>query len=106
VPARVTRRLEHRERAILETAEECARVIDSHGLDLPGQVVLAFLDEGLGHRRDLGDRAVEPERRVDVVRQKVAGDAAARDGDVETPESLAALRQILQIVQSCGNFAR
>ena len=96
VPARVARRFERRERSVLEAAQERARVVDADRLDLAGQVVLALLDEGLGHRRDLGDRTVQPQRRVDVVRQQVAGDAAARDVDVETPESFAALRQILR----------
>ena len=64
------------------------------GLDLAGQVVLALLDERLGHRRDFGDRPVQPQRRVDVVREQVAGDAAAGDGDVEAPQAFAALRQV------------
>ena len=63
-------------------------------LDLAGEVVLALLDERLGHGRDFGDRAVQPQRRVDVVREQIAGHAAARDGDVEAPEPFAALRQV------------
>ncbi len=95
VPARVARRLERRERSVLEPAQERARVVDPDGLDLAGQVVLALLDERLGHRRDLGDRAVQPERGVDAVREQIAGDAAAGDLHVEAPQALAALRQVL-----------
>ena len=65
-------------------------------LDLAGEVVLAFLDERFGHRRHFGDRPVQPHRGVDVVREQIAGDAAAGDRDVEAPEPFAALRQILR----------
>ena len=42
------------------------------------------------------DRAVQPERGVDAVREQIAGDAAAGDADVEAPQALAALRQVLR----------
>ena len=41
-----------------------------------------------------GDVAVEPERRVDAVRQQVAGDSRAGRGGIEPPEARAALRQV------------
>ena len=96
VPARVARRLERRERTVLEPAEKRARVVDADRLHLAGQRVLALLDERFGHRGHLRDRPVQPQRRVDVVREQIAGDAAARDRDVEAPQPLAALRQILR----------
>ena len=64
------------------------------GSTLAGQRVLPLLDEGLGHRGDFGDRAVQPERGVDAVRQQIAGDAAAGDVDVQPPQPFAALRQV------------
>ena len=85
-----------RQRAVREPAQERAGIVDADRLDLAGQGVLPLLDEGLGHRRDFGDRAVQPERRVDAVRQQIAGDAAAGDADVQPPQPLAALRQVLR----------
>ena len=61
---------------------------------LPGEVVLALLDERLGHGRDVVDAAVEPEGRVDAVGEQVAGDAAAGRVHIEPPQPGAALRQV------------
>ena len=94
VPARVARRLEERERSVLKPSHERARIVDADRLDLAGEIVLALLDEGLGHRRHRRERSVQPQRRVDAVREQIAGDAAAGDGGVEAPEPLADLRQI------------
>ena len=52
VAARVARRLEQRQRSVLEPAQERARIVDPDRLDLSGQRVRALLDEGLGHRGD------------------------------------------------------
>ena len=49
---------------------------------------MALLDEGFGHAADRVDAAVEPHRRIDAVRQQVAGDAAAGNADIEPPEAL------------------
>ena len=64
------------------------------GLHLAGLGVLALLDEGLGHRGEVADRAVDPDRRVDAVGEEVAGDAGARRLDVEPPGAGAALRHV------------
>ena len=61
---------------------------------LPVSVVLAFLDERLGHRGDVVDAAVEPDGRVDAVGEQVAGHAAAGRRGVEPPQAGAALRQV------------
>src|SRR5579859_6565424 len=63
--------------AVGEAAEECAGVVDLDWLDVAGEVVFAFFDEGLGHGGDFGDGAVEPKGHVDVVGEEIAGDAAA-----------------------------
>ena len=94
VPARVARRLEGRERSVLEPGQKRARIVDADRLHLAGQVVLALLDERLGHRGHFRDRTVQPHRGIDVVREEIAGDAAARDRDVEPPQPFAALRQV------------
>ena len=60
VTARIARRFEERERAVLEPAEECTRVVDADRLDAAGERMLALLDERLGHRRDAGERTVQP----------------------------------------------
>ena len=52
VAAGVAGRLEQAERAVVEAAEERAGVVDADLLDLAGEVVLALLDERLGHRAD------------------------------------------------------
>ena len=49
VAAGVARRFERGQRAVAEAAQEGAGVVDADLLDLAGQVVLALLDEGLGH---------------------------------------------------------
>ena len=94
VAAGVAGRLEEAERAVLEPAEERAGVVDLDRLDLAGQVVLALLDERLGHGGDGGDGAVEPEGRVDAVGQQVAGDARAGGRGVEPPERGAPLGEV------------
>ena len=94
VPARIPCRLERRERSVLEARQKCARIVDPHRLDLAREVVFALLDERLRHRAHFRDRTVQPHRRVDVVRQQIAGDAASRDRDVEPPQPFAALRQV------------
>ena len=68
--------------------------------------VLALLDERLGHGGDPVDAAVEPEGGVDAVREQVAGHAAAGRLHVQPPQAGAALRQFLEMVQSCRNLAR
>ena len=73
---------------------EEAGVVDGDGLLLAGQLVFAFLDEGLGHGGDLVDTAVEPHRGIDAVREQVACDARARRLRIQTPQRRAALRQI------------
>ena len=78
VPSRVAGGLERGERAVAEPRQEGARIVDADRLDLPSQVVLARLDERLGHRRDLVDRPIEPQRRIDTVREQIARHAAAR----------------------------
>src|SRR5688572_24560568 len=75
-------------------AVEDARVVDADLLDLAAQVVFPLLDEGLGHRADVLDAAVEPERGVDTVRQQIAGDSGACDLHVKPPEARATLREI------------
>jgi hypothetical protein len=75
------------------------------GSTLPVRLCFRSLTNGLGHRRDLGDRAVQPQRGVDVVREQIAGDAAAGDGDVEPPQAFAALRQVARdrpVLQELG----
>ena len=94
VAAGVAGRFEEAERAVLEVAEEGAGVVDADLLDLAGEVVLAFLDERLGHGADVLDAAVEPEGGVDAVGEQIAGDAAAGGGDIEPPQAGAALRQV------------
>src|SRR4051812_8781679 len=94
VPAGVAGRLEQTERAVLEPAEERAGVVDADWLDLARKVVLALLDERLGHRRNGGDAPVQPDRRVDAMGEQVAGHARAGRGDVEPPEPGAPLRQV------------
>src|SRR5438128_11469122 len=61
VAAGVARRFKEAERAVREAAEEGAGVVDADLLDLAGELVLALLDEGLGHGVDVGDGAVKPE---------------------------------------------
>src|SRR5579863_990940 len=77
--SRVTRRFQRRERSVLKPPETRAGVIDLDRFNAPGQVMLALLDERFRHRRHLRKRTVQPQRRIDAVRQQVAGDAAARD---------------------------
>jgi len=94
VSASIPRRLEQSERAVVEVAQERTSIVDADFLDLARCGVRSFLDEGLGHRRDVGDSAVEPDRRVDAVRQQVARYAAAGRRDVQSPQPVAASRPV------------
>src|SRR5215468_5671925 len=58
--SRVAGRFESGQRAILKLAQKRAGIIDPDRFYSSCQVVLAFLDEGLGHGRDGGDRAIQP----------------------------------------------
>ena len=107
VAARVTGGFKGRQRAVAEAGQESAGVVDAHLFHFAGELVFAFLDEGLGHGGDGVDAAVEPDGGVDAVREQIAGDAAARDFRIQAPEAGAALRKIgVEIVQSCRNLAR
>ena len=86
--------LEQAQRAVLEPRHDHARVVDPDRLELAGFLVPALLHEGLGLGDHARDRPVQPERRVDAVREQVAGDARARGLGFEPPERRAALGQI------------
>ena len=75
VAARVARRFKRRQRSVREPREKSAGVIDADLLDFAGEVVLALSDKRFRHGVDFVDGAVKPHRRVDAVREKVAGDA-------------------------------
>ena len=94
--AGVSRRLEHRQRSVLESRQHRAGIVDPDRLDLAREIVLPFLDEGLRHRGDFRDRAVQPQRGVDAMREQIARHAAAGDLHIEPPEPFAALRQLLR----------
>ena len=57
VPARVPRRLERRQRSVLEPGQKRTRIVDTDRFDLSSQRVLPLLDERLGHRGHLGRSA-------------------------------------------------
>ena len=81
--------------AVFETGEEGAGVVDGDGVPLAGFLVNAFLDEGFGHGGDADNVAIDPAGAVDVVGEKVAGDAGAGCRCVKTPEGFAALGEFL-----------
>src|ERR1043165_650850 len=91
VAAGVTSRFKRGEGAVLEAGEKRAGVVDTHLLDLAGEVVLAFFDEGLGHRAHFVDGPVHPDGRIDAMRQQIAGHARPSRLQVQTPEGGAAL---------------
>src|SRR5581483_9839876 len=94
------------ERSVVEPGQEQRGVVDADRLDLAGDAVHALLDESFGNRADLVDAAVQPHRGVDAMGEKVAGDAAARDANVEAPEPRPSLRQFLgdrPILQEFGS---
>ncbi len=59
--------LKESQRTVLEMAEEGACVIDADRLLLARLCVHSFFDKRLGHRREIGDRSVKPNRRVDTM---------------------------------------
>ena len=61
VAARVAGGFEGGERAVLETRQESAGVVDADLLHFAGEVVFAFFDERFGHGGDVVDAAVEPD---------------------------------------------
>ena len=96
VTARVTRRFERRQRAVAEARQERAGVVDLDLFDLAGEVVLAFLDEGLGHG---GDRLIGPLSHIAVSMQCASRSPVTplpATLGIEPPQSGAALRQILR----------
>ena len=94
VAACIARALEERERAVGEMPHERAGVVNLHLLHLAAQRVLALLDESLRHRRHVRQRAVQPDCRVNAVREQIARHAAACGLRVETPQARAALREV------------
>ena len=105
VAAGIAGGLERCQRAIAETRQKCAGVVDRDLLDPAGQDVLALFDKSLGHGRNRGDGAIQPERGIDAMGEQVAGDAAAGDLGIEPPQACAALRQVLRygpILQEFG----
>ena len=57
------------ERSIREAAQECTGVIDSDLFDFARERMLTLLDECFGHRAHGLDSTVEPDGRVNAVRQ-------------------------------------
>ena len=96
VPARIACRFKRRERAIFKAAQKRAGIVNSDRLDVARQIVFALFDKGLGHRHHFADRAIQPQRRVNVVRQQIASHAAARNRHIQSPQAFATLRQILR----------
>src|SRR4029079_2828151 len=94
VAAGVAGRLEGAERAVGEAGEGGRGVVYGERLDAPGIGVGALLDEGLGHRAEARDRAVDPEGGVEAMGEEVAGDARACGLDVEAPGAGAALGDV------------
>ena len=94
VAAGVAGALEQAERTVGEVTEEGAGVVDGHRLHLAGEGVHPLLDERLGHRRDVGDGAIEPQRRVDAVGEEIAGHAASGGGGIEPPQRCPPLGEI------------
>ena len=82
------------ERAVVEAARNALASSMPTGSTLPVRLCLRSLMKVSVIARDFGDRAVQPHRGVDAVRQQIAGDAAAGHGDVEPPQAFAALRQV------------
>src|SRR6478672_11244614 len=78
VAARIPGGFEGCQRAVAKTRQERAGVIDAYRLFLAGEIVFAGLDEGFRHRRNFFNRSVQPKRGIDIMREKVAGDAAPR----------------------------
>jgi len=66
---------EKAQRPVAKATEEDAGVVDADLLHLPGELVFAFLDERLGGCVDGVDVAIEPDRGVDAVGEKIAGDS-------------------------------
>src|SRR2546421_1084021 len=91
--ARVTGRFERRQRAVPEARQESAGVVDANLFHFAGEVVLALLDEGLGHGAYFVNRAIQPDRGIDAVSQQITRDPRARGLDVQAPETGATLRQ-------------
>src|SRR6185312_1206015 len=94
VAASVTRRLEAGERTVGKARQKEACVVDPDWLDFAGEIVHPLLDEGLRHRGDFIDAAVEPQGSVDAMRQQIARDPASRDPHVEPPQSRSALGEV------------
>src|SRR5437867_1579666 len=69
VPPGIARGLEEAERSIREAAQECTGVIDSDLFDFARERMLTLLDECFGHRAHGLDSTVEPDGRVNAVRQ-------------------------------------
>src|ERR1035438_1316989 len=69
VSSSVSRGFKGCERAVLETREKRAGIVDSNGLNLAGYIVFPLLDERLSHSSDFRDGPVQPKRGVDSMRQ-------------------------------------
>ena len=69
VAPRVAGRFKDPERSIAEPGQKRAGVVDSNFFHFSGQIMFALFDEGFGHRVDFVDAAVEPEGRVNAMRQ-------------------------------------
>ncbi len=79
VPARIAGGLECRERAVAKSTLRNALASSIRtGCNFAGQGMFALFDECLGHGGDFGDGTIQPERRIDGVRQQIARDSAAR----------------------------
>ena len=92
--AGVTRRFKQAQRTVGEVTKERTRVVDANGFHLSSLSVHAFFHKCLSHRSDVFDRAVQPNSRIDAMREQVAGYAATGSFHVQTPGSRAALRDV------------
>ena len=95
VAPRITGRLEESEGSVGKVAVEEAGIVDGNGLLFTGSGVHPLLDEGFGHRGDIADVAIKPDRGIDAVGEEVASDSGSGRGSVKAPEPLSSLWKFL-----------
>ena len=94
VSARIAGGFEGRERTVPKARQKRAGVVDADRLFFARQIVFAALMNVSVIAVTSSIGPFSHKRRVDVVRQQIARDAAAGNVDIQPPEAFAALRQI------------
>ena len=94
MPTRITRRLKGRQRSVGKPRQKSTCVVDLHFLHFPTQLMLPLFHKSLGHRTDIFNIPIQPDRGVDAMRQQIPRHPTPRRLRIQSPKPRSTLRKV------------